>query len=315
MRTDKERGALRVMEALSAVDEELLERCGEPGAAPAEGNRASGTPEKGRLYLFVRRYGKVCAACLCLLALGAACLNLRQIRMGNSEGGRNMANGAMQSAERAEEGGEPLEAADLADGAPDVMENEMSGGADGGPDEYSLGQVSPEWLDVGSLAAVPEESREDNRVTQDGISQEGNGMSQVPAKEFSAPEVKENLKNEAFFTGARVPEEYDPVKDDPAEAEAGAEGQAKEDSLICEWSDGEHSLWLRFTQTGLTADMRFETEPPVYTVQENWRELIPAAGADGYVQFALLYENGMLAEYRGVLTREEIIELMESIER
>lgn len=301
MRTDKERGALRVMEALSAVDEELLDRCGEPGAAPAERNKASETSKKGRLYLFARRYGKVCAACLCLLVLGAACLNLRQIPMGDIGGsGKSMTNGAMQSAEGAdEEGCQPLEAADLAEGAPNAMENEVAGGVDGGLNEYSLGRVSPEWLDVGSLAAAPkkEQSREDNETAQDGIAQESADQN------FA---VKETMI--VTVTEARVPEEYELSKE-----EAGAEAQAKEDSLIYEWSDGEHGLWLRFTQTDLTVDMRFDTEPPVYTVQENWRELIPAAGADGYVQFALLYENGMLAEYRGVLAREEIIELLESI--
>ena len=103
-----------------------------------------------------------------------------------------------------------------------------------------------------------------------------------------------------------------PIRYSPVETEAGS---GEQDSLLYEWSDGEQSLWLRITQTDLTVDLRFDAKPPVYTVQEDWRELIPDAGADGYVQFALLYDNGMLAEYCGALDREEIIRLMESLVR
>ena len=43
--------------------------------------------------------------------------------------------------------------------------------------------------------------------------------------------------------------------------------------------------------------------------------MLPDAGDNGVVRFALLYENGMLAEYYGVLEKDEIVMLLESLVR
>lgn len=66
---DKRNTAMRIMEALSGVDEELLERCGYSSGATVLRRRygravGSGTP--------VWRWAQACAAVLCLLAVGAA---------------------------------------------------------------------------------------------------------------------------------------------------------------------------------------------------------------------------------------------------
>lgn len=60
--------AMKLMQALSGVDEELLERSEE---------RKTGH----KIVRFMNRYGKGCAACLCLIVAGAAfflCVELKR---------------------------------------------------------------------------------------------------------------------------------------------------------------------------------------------------------------------------------------------
>lgn len=305
MKTDKEFGALRVMEALSAVDEELLKRCEKSGA--------------DTIHRFVQRYAKVCAACLCLAVLGAAYLYMRQMHMAGTKSGEQYAemNGgaAKDSGQMAGEadGAAPLGKSENA--APEAPAEAAP--ADAG-DGFSFGSGSsagaePEWLDVDSLmeqqydgarqeTTEGEEEKEHSMSSQFEIAQE---------PQASHSEQENHIRAEDIIAAkADVPESYSLVE---TETEYG--NQERQVSLLYEWTDGEYSLWLRITQTELTADMRINAESVVYTVQEEWRELIPDAGADGYVQFALLYENGMLAEYRGVLEKEEIVRLMESLTR
>lgn len=286
MRTDKELGALRVMEALSAVDEELLERSGESGAS------AAAEDKKAPIYRFVQRYAKVCVACICLVLLGAAYFGVSQIRMGSAGKSDGM---SMNGGGTGNNSG--LRNEEMQDVMPDEMLAYEAEGAAGDSiyDYGSSAPMEPEWLDVEHLAELPDAAvarepeavKENDRVQSADKSSDSDG-----AVMKSIPE-------------ASVPERYSPV-----EPEA---GNGKQDSLLYEWSDGEKSLWLRITQTELTVDLRFDAQPPVYTVQEEWKELIPDAGADGYIRFALLYDNGMLAEYCGALEREEIISLMESL--
>lgn len=305
MRKDKELGALRVMEALSAVDEELLERCEEPGAATAGGDK------KAPIYRFVQRCAKACAACLCLVVLGAVYFGMRQMDKNFSRSNEAKSDGADnysgQMAGEAENAAPMDMAGDTGAEAPVEEATEgfsFSGGASA--------EGEPEWLDVEHLAALPDATLEQETTAAEEGSEKAEAVKEndrVQSADKSSDSVGAAMQStptrEELGEKVAVPERYSPV-----EMEAGNGGR---DSLLYEWSDGEHSLWLRITQTELKVDMLIDAEPPVYTVQEEWRELIPDAGVDGYVQFALLYENGMLAEYRGVLEREEIIRLMESL--
>lgn len=293
MKTDKELGAIRVMEALSAVDEELLERSGKTAAE---------SKNKMTVRRFIQRYAVACAACLCLMVLGAAYFSMSQMRMGSAENSKGM---SMNSGGTGNDSGLRNEAPQNAM-PQEVPVHEAEGAA--GDSIYDYGTsapMEPEWLDVERLAALPdaaavrgpEAAEKENTKTEtvnenDRVQSADKSSDSDGAVMQSAPEVS-------------VPERYSPV-----EPEA---GNGEQDSLLYEWSDGEQSLWLRITQTNLTIDLRFDAQPPVYTVQEEWKELIPYAGANGYIQFALLYDNGMLAEYCGALEREEIISLMESL--
>lgn len=290
MRTDKELSALRVMEALSAVDEELLERSGKSIAE-----------NKNRKIIrrFVQKYAAACAACLCLMVLGAAYFGMSRIRMGAAGGNESVKNGGADAGfDLMTETGNRTVAYE-----PEYEMEEAKGDS-----IFDVGMSvrnEPEWLDVEQLAVQPgaiadQEPAEGETVRETDEKENAHKNSDSTAM-LSTPAQKEPGAD------ADVPVRYSPVE---TEAWSG-----EQDSLLYEWSDGEQSLWLRITQTDLTVDLRFNAKPPIYTVQEEWRELIPDAGADGYVQFALLYDNGILAEYCGALDREEIIRLMESLVR
>ncbi len=174
-------------------------------------------------------------------------------------------------------------------------------------------------MDIESLkkvatAAGKAEADGPEEVRQETVRQE---TETVPAENL----VKENMSAEVSADGEADMTEGEPAANDVLTGEelaaaavpAGYDLIRAEGSLYYEWSDGEHSLWLKLTETELTADLRFDAEPPVYTVQQEWKELIPSTDGSGYLQFALLYENGMLAEYCGALERDEVILLMESL--
>lgn len=298
MKTDKESGAIRLMEALNAASEELLERSEKAGVV-------KNSKKNTGIRFFVQKYAKACAACICLAVLGAAYFGISQMRMGSADKAEMKSGGAgddFNNAGRMEEM--------LSEGA----ENQEPEQADDGGTVFDSAApvfTEPEWLDVGGLEAMAEADRLAGGKAESGgteeVRQETESLPQENHSEEKAssgtvermPSLEDALTVEALTAAAEVPAGYGLLK---------AEG-----GLYCEWSDGEHSLWLKLTRTELTTDLRFCTEPPVYTVEEEWEELIPPADGNGYLQFALLYENGILAEYCGALEREEIIILMESL--
>lgn len=307
MKTDKESGAIRLMEALSAASEELLERSEKAGAVKSS-KKNTGTR------FFVQKYAKACAACICLAVLGAAYFGVSHMRMG-SAGEAGMKSGGAGDDYNNEGRIEEMMSEGVANQEPELAD-------DGGTvfDGAASAFAEPEWLDVDGLEAMAEadglasgkaESGGTEEVRQEAetLPQENHSKenassgaaegSEPEAAVEKAPSLEDALTVEALTAVAAVPAGYGLIK---------AEG-----GLYCEWSDGEHSLWLKLTRTELTTDLRFCAEPPVYTVEEEWEELIPPADGNEYLQFALLYENGILAEYCGALEREEIIILMESL--
>ena len=241
--------AMKLMQALSGVDEELLERSEE---------RKTGH----KIVRFMNRYGKGCAACLCLIVAGAAFFSMRGVKTDNTtESIMEMAPGlqANMTAGGTEDGAAG-EAAELecAETAKDELAETMNSDMDAGE--------APAWLDIEENAT--EELRQSRKV---------------------AP---------------LVPDSYSYIEETLSE---------NGESRTVEWSDGDHGLWLQFTQTELTTDVCFDAEPPVYTVEEDWRELITEKEDGERQRLALLYEDGMLVEYSGYLTSEELIALFESL--
>ena len=262
--------AMKLMQALSGVDEELLARSEEK------------RPEH-KIVRFMNRYGKGCAACLCLIVAGAAFFAMRGVRTDNTTGSTMELAQNMQANMTAGGAGDSL----AAEAAPEEAEGEETAREELAATVNSCVDAgeAPAWLDIEALAQQAKHSAE-----QDGT------------EKCSA--VQGSVKDGVAASEAQVPDRYSYIEETLSE-DGG--------SRTVEWSDGEHALWLRFTQTELTTDMRFDAEPPVYTVEEDWRELIAEKKAGERQQLALLYEDGMLVEYSGCLTKEELIALLESL--
>lgn len=308
MNTEKESGAIRLMEALNAASEELLERSEKAG-------RAESGEKKAGIRLFVQKYAKACAACLCLAVLGAAYFGISQMRMGSAGDANTKNAGSGDGYSGAAQMGEMVQE-EIGDQAPAQISDQAQG--EGWSESAEPVFAEPEWLDIESLkkvatAAGKAEADGPEEVRQETVRQE---TETVPAENL----VKGNMSTEIPEAGETDTTEGRPAANDVLTGEelaaavpAGYDLISAEGSLYYEWFDGEHSLWLKLTETELTTDLRFDAEPPVYTVQQEWKELIPSADGSGYLQFALLYENGMLAEYCGALERDEVILLMESL--
>ena len=268
--------AMKLMQALSGVDEELLERSGE---------RKTGH----KIVRFMNRYGKGCAACLCLIVAGAAFFSMRGVKTDNTaESIMEMAPGlqANMTAGGTEDGaaGE-AEELECVETAKDELAETMNSGMDAGE--------APAWLDIEELVQQAEHSGAEEAGMDGSAGNEDN------KQQSSLESLRQSRKAEPL-----VPDSYSYIEETLSE---------NGESRTVEWSDGGHGLWLRFTQTELTTDVRFEAEPPVYTVAEDWRELITEKEDGERQQLALLYEDGLLVEYCGYLTSEELIALFESL--
>lgn len=268
--------AMKLMQALSGVDEELLERSEE---------RKTGH----KIVRFMNRYGKGCAACLCLIVAGAALFAMRGVKTDNTaESVMEMAPGlqANMTAGGTEDGAADMTAElECAETAKEELAETMNSDMDAGE--------APTWLDIEALAQQAERSGAEEAGMDGSAGNEDN------KQQSSLESLRQSRKAEPL-----VPDSYSYIEETLSE---------NGESRTVEWSDGGHGLWLRFTQTELTTDVRFEAEPPVYTVAEDWRELITEKEDGERQQLALLYEDGLLVEYCGYLTSEELIVLFESL--
>lgn len=287
--------AMKLMQALSGVDEELLERSGE---------RKTGH----KIVRFMNRYGKGCAACLCLIVAGAAFFSMRGVKTDNTaESIMEMAPGlqANMTAGGTEDGaaGE-AEELECVETAKDELAETMNSGMDAGE--------APAWLDIEELVQQAEHSAEQDETEKYSGAQNNGALETEKAEgtagvESTTEDIQQNATEELRQSRKAeplVPDSYSYIEETLSE---------NGESRTVEWSDGEHGLWLRFTQTELTTDVCFEAEPPVYTVAEAWRELITEKEDGERQQLALLYEDGLLVEYCGYLTSEELIVLFESL--
>lgn len=291
----KSEKAMKLMQALSGVDEELLERSEE---------RKTGH----KIVRFMNRYGKGCAACLCLIVAGAAFFSMRGVKTDNTtESIMEMAPGlqANMTAGGTEDGAAG-EAAELEceETAKDELAETMNSDMDAGE--------APAWLDIEELVQQAKHSAEQDETEKYSGAQNNGALETEKAEgtagvESTTEDIQQNATEElrqSRKVAPLVPDSYSYIEETLSE---------NGESRTVEWSDGEHGLWLRFTQTELTTDVCFDAEPPVYTVEEDWRELITEKEDGERQRLALLYEDGLLVEYSGYLTREELIDLLESL--
>jgi len=340
----KDEQALRLLEALSGVDGELLERSAGVGARKAQSGGAADTGAAihgpgAKAYRFVMRHGKACAACLCLFLLGAAFWGIvrpvilpKGMGMGGGNGAASgdtaqMAGGGDYGSDGAfaEEGLEM----ERAEETPEYGEVAEGAAGDGGAAE------EPQWFAGGGTTASVTENQEGGSAGMEVSGQEDVELKNAERENSTAvqdsPEGAYSVKDSEAATGgqqgqtpggspepvaSRGMEDYIPsvvptgYQQTYERCEPVAGGG---NSLTLMFSDGERHFWLHITETEYTADMSFETKPPVLTVKEDWKSLLPAAEQDGSIQFGLLFEDGVLVEYQGYLTEEEICEMFASL--
>lgn len=317
----KEESAVRIMEALSGVDEELLERCGRQ--KPVKIKKTTNVSENGRAWGFMRRYGKACAACICLALLGAA-YGVSTLRTDSSAGGTSSdavkPESVMQEAAEEYEVGSGDEIP--AEGGEETVVTEE---AESFENISRYAETEPVWLDIDMLvenasghmeraesadsvsqellsSAIPEQKSEKTEDAEDK-----DDMSEKLTDSVSGTAVSWEDVYAVSGLGNHVPTEL-PEGYTPLFAEQSA-GEDVRNSLLLTWENQEYILWLNLTETELDADMLQGSDAAVFSAEEDWQSRIPEPGEDGGIQFALLYDDGVLAEYKGWLTTDEITDL------
>ncbi len=268
--------AMRLMEALSGVDEELLERSSKRKISTG-------------IRYYTGRYSAACIACLCLLITGTAVYCMQSGGKSSGESPENRMADRQEAARNpyltegyAADDALPEVAAEDADTiVMEAEEAEVTGGAEE------------------ALAETPGRS-------ESGCPEEAVSGKETETQKNSDAETAPDARTEALLAklsepgGIRLPEGYQLLSADSVE------------QIYC-WTDGTHELRLKLTQTDASQDLRVDAEPPVYAAEENWRELLPKNAAREESRLALLYEDGLLVEYSGCLTGEELAELLESL--
>lgn len=271
----KKEQAFRLMQALSGVDEELLERS-------EEENRKHWTG----IYYFMGKYGKTCAAVFCIVTLGAALWARETIGLHSDD---KMAGGAVEHVAEQLTEGVAEEAAIAETGIEDAAKEET-------PQEaYQTGMMAdkdtgtwkePQWTAEKKEMLVSEEAEKSNGAAEHA------GM--ISLEEAYA------IQNLGKYIPTELPEGYA----FQYASDNGMKGMQNGVTLL--WCNGESELWLHITQTDMSVEMRFDAAPPIFTVEEEWESLLPEKDEDGGQQFGILHEDGVLVEYCGCLSEEEL---------
>lgn len=290
-RPEREENALRIMRALSGVDEELLARSeGMDGAAETKEKKQSGR----KIVRFMNRHVRALAACLCLAVLGAAYLVV-EFRQGNerSDGsGRGktyIADNGMYEAEVQDktiaayenrEEAEGLSPEEIWDAEDSVAINQTDGlGATATADDRQSDALNK-----------PVQAAEEQKQNQQKLSFEE--AKQCDPLGAHIPET--------------IPEGCDFVK-------ATYESPASGSRLVLTWSDGQRLFRVKLSQTLFAEpeEAAAETDIAVYSAAGDWEEVFWQPEKSGRLQFAILYEDGVLAEYEGYLGKEDILKMFD----
>lgn len=269
--------ALRLMEALGGVDEKLLER-----------SEAETGKRKGMRIPF-SRISRVCAAAVCLMVLGTAAFQLKNLgEKAASSTGSMEEIAAAQNAD-----GEAVTAAEAEDAGMDTTETAGTTAADTETttgttaDGTGADAVAPDSADT--EAAKPAESM------QTESAKSGENRQQDNAKQM----LEEYLPT-------KIPEGY------TKEAQNCGTGEGDTEMLLAEWSSDAGMLRFRIVRAADASDIEDVEGIPCFSAEEDWKARIPAPEADGYTRFGLSLGNDIFIFYEGVLSREEIYSALDS---
>ena len=261
----KQEEAVRILDALSGVDEELLERCEAAGrqcaaGAGDEAGRAAGTKALRRIP--ARRYLGTCAAALMLVAVGA--VSWRAFSISGDKGSGSSRN----------EGAESL----LTDFAVASDANLKSGGLESGELlEKDVRESSP-WEDFdgvqngagGSMvtasaapAAIPEKTG--NSCVEDKKDSQEADWVIVPEKYFllTAEEARQ-VELLGDYVRTRLPSGYVFESARYEEETEQSDGSGEQGSLTLLWSRGEDDIMLSIRQAGGTVETADVKKPETY---------------------------------------------------
>lgn len=270
----KKEQAFRLMQALSGVDEELLERS-------EEENRKHWTG----IYYFMGKYGKTCAAVFCIVTLGAALWARETIGLHSDD---KMAGGAVEHVAEQLTEGVAEEAAIAETGIEDAAKEET-------PQEaYQTGMMAdkdtgtwkePQWTAEKKEMLVSEEAEKSNGAAEHA------GM--ISLEEAYA------IQNLGKYIPTELPEGYA----FQYASDNGMKGMQNGVTLLGATEKANFGCILhRRTCPWRCALM----PPPIFTVEEEWESLLPEKDEDGGQQFGILHEDGVLVEYCGCLSEEEL---------
>lgn len=288
-RPGREENAFRIMRALSGVDEELLARSeGMDAAAEAKDKKQGGNR---KIVSFVNRHGRALAACLCLAVLGAAYFALELRRENEAQDGSGsgasyiyIKNPEMNEAETQ---GRPNQAYEDGEEANDMAPGEM-------------------WDAEGSVVG-----EQTNGLGDTAADQHKDGLSEMQAarpesrQELSLEEARE-CETLGSYVPKTLPAGYDFVK-------AVYEKQTSGSRLVLTWSDGGHLFQVRLSETLFAEpeEAAAETDIAVYSAAGDWEKTFWQPEKSGRLWFAVLYEDGVLAEYVGYLGKEDILKMFD----
>lgn len=321
--------AVKIFEALSDVDEELLERC----------SRRAGR-KMGAVYRTYQRYGRAMAACICLAVAGAAAWGGYRLATGHAGAGNAGLGGA------AAEWNQMVQAQCMDDetcgGAYDG--NGEAGSAEGavenGLEARAGNQAGASPAAAAGAAASMESAKQQTQdvqgqaaMTSDAASAGGHGAdagSSAVTEEALVERYDKLRETENALTDSRweIPWQEACVAEPfssylPTVLPAGYEAFAARrsalpgqwDNLIYKWTDGTHILYLNMTLGEVTTREDIERRDGLYEylAEDFRRELVPDPPAGGAVTFTLYYADGMRIDFSGYITADEMWELVESI--
>lgn len=169
--------AFRIMEALSGVDEELLERSEQTRDCAAEfeiGDAGkTGKPDAGkRIYRFMRRHGRAWAACLCMAFLGAAFWGLTLAHDGSGQNVTTDYSGAAAA---------DIKTESVAEAAPQTSGEEAAGGI-----EAERAAEGGSKSDAGE----PETETMGTKLPEEGLSRDGQDVSEALIEDSAEQELQ-----------------------------------------------------------------------------------------------------------------------------
>lgn len=332
--------AMKLFEALSGVDEELLERCDQ------KVNRKNTT-----VYNLFGKYGRTMAACICLIVVGVAAWSGYRFVTGPCGSDASGQNGS--PAEAADMGGSILTADGGSNGESGKVfsDSEMLGndataaGGTAGNGEITESEVNGNPAEASAAAveaATPEAQQEPAQNMQAMTADKAGSMSSsgedrdlhtesVSERDNTAEKMEEMRRLESQIADSRsaVPWEEAIALDPfagylPTVLPAGYEPLSARRStfpdlwnnVIYKWSEGEHifSLDMTLGEVMTREDMEKRDGINEFLAEEFQKEWIPEP-LDGQIRFTLYYADGMEIGFAGYVTADEMWEVVEAVSR